>query len=320
VRDLPGEGLNGDARVEFSPDGRWLVSGTARQYRFYEVGSWQPGRIHPRERAEFSAAPLAFAPDSKIVAILQNVRLVQLIDVATGQELASLASPDPRQISHLAFSPDGSRLTAACADAVIQVWDLRYLRHQLADLGLDWDLLPYPPAKEGEAPKPRQVQIILGDLREESLRAAIEQYKRAVENNPNNARACNNLAWIYATGPEKLRAPDKALPLAQKAVELAPENAGYCNTLGVVHYRLGRYKDAVEALERGINNNKDVATAFDLYFLAMCHHRLGDPAKAKDCYDRAVVWHKHAQLQGDWEEELNTFRAEAETLLNEDMP
>jgi len=153
VRDLPGENLNGDAWVAFSPDGRWLVLGTAREYRFYEAGSWQPGRAHPRERAE-RPAPLAFAPDSKVLAILQNPRLVQLIDVATGQELASLASPELVRIGHLTFSPDGSRLTAAGGDGVIQVWDLRYLRQQLADLGLDWDLLPYRPL-DGET-EPRR--------------------------------------------------------------------------------------------------------------------------------------------------------------------
>jgi serine/threonine protein kinase/WD40 repeat protein len=145
VSDLPGVSLNGDARVAFSPDGRWLVLGTARDYRFYEVRSWQPGRTHPREREDTSAAVLAFAPDGKVLAILPNLRLVRLLDVSTGQELASLASPEPRWIGHLAFSPDGSRFAAACGSGVIQVWDLRSLRRQLADLGLDWNLLTSPP-------------------------------------------------------------------------------------------------------------------------------------------------------------------------------
>jgi WD40 repeat protein len=159
-----GESLNGDARVAFSPDGSWLVSGTAREYRFFEVGSWKPGRTRPRVRADVSVAPLAFAPDSKIVAILQSPRLVQLIDVATGQDLASLVSPDPRRIGHLAFSPDGSQLTAACADGVLQVWDLRSLRRQLAELGLDWDLPPYSPVERKQQTAPLQIQVDIGDL------------------------------------------------------------------------------------------------------------------------------------------------------------
>jgi serine/threonine protein kinase/WD40 repeat protein/tetratricopeptide (TPR) repeat protein len=426
ARDLPGEGLNGDAQVEFSPDGRWLVSGSPREYRFYEVGSWQPGRIHSRERTGSSASPLAFAPDSKILAILQNPRLVQLIEVATGQELARLTSPDPRPIVDLSISPDGSRLSAACGDGVIQVWDLRSLRLGLADLGLDWDLPPYPPLDRKKDATPLRVTVDFGDHPAAGLREAVEKQSKAIAENQNDAQAyfqrgrlynrlqeftkarddfnrvialepdhseayhlrghaheglgqaqkaiddfssalegqpqnahlfyarsrnylllkdhanavddltralelklkdkpeqaeaCNNLAWIYVAGPAPFRDPDKAQPLAQKAVELAPDRWEHCHTLGVVHYRLGKYEEAVEALERGIKNNNGQPNAFDLYFLAMCHHRLGNAGKAKECFDRAVAWQKQAKLPAEQVEELNAFRVEAEALLKEAKP
>jgi WD40 repeat protein/tetratricopeptide (TPR) repeat protein len=433
VRDLPGEGVNGDARVAFSPDGRWLVLGASREYRSFEVGSWQPGRTHPRVRADSSAAPLAFAPDSKTVAIVENARLVQLIDVASGQELASLDSPDPRRIGHLAFSPDGGRLAAASGDGVIQVWDLRYLRRQLAELDLDWDLPPYPPVDKKQETALLQIKVDIGGLASapklsaqsetEKLRGEVEKQSRAIAENPNDAEAYyqrgrlynrlkefpkarddldraialkpdhfeayhhrghaheglgqaqeaiddfssalrgqprnahlyhargrnylrlkdhakavedlnralelklgseaeeatarNDLAWIHVAGPAEFRAPDKALALARRAVELAPDRWASCHTLGVAHYRLGQYKEAVGALERGVNNNRGQATAFDLYFLAMCHHHLGDPAKAKDCYERGTAWQKQARLAPQQADELNAFRAEAETLLKE---
>src|SRR5262249_13166767 len=60
---------------------------------------------------------------------------------------------------------------------------------------------------------------------------AVEDLNRALElklvDNREQANACNSLAWIYAAGPAEFRAPDKALPLAQKAVELAPDNWAY---------------------------------------------------------------------------------------------
>jgi tetratricopeptide (TPR) repeat protein len=150
---------------------------------------------------------------------------------------------------------------------------------------------------------------------------AVEDLNRALEfklgSKAEEANACNSLAWIYVAGPAEFRAPDKALPLAQKAVEQAPDNRAYCHTLGVVYYRLVQYKEAVDALERGVKSNKDQATAFDLYFLAMCHHRLGDTGKAKECYDRAVAWQKQAKLTVQQVEELNAFRAEADMVLKE---
>jgi tetratricopeptide (TPR) repeat protein len=131
-----------------------------------------------------------------------------------------------------------------------------------------------------------------------------------------HAALCNGLAWLYVTGPEKLRDPTKALPLAQKAVRMAPENRNYRNTLGVVYYRLGQWDAAVETLQRSFQNSK--SEAHDLFFLAMCYQRLGEPAKARQCYDRALRWWQSqgALIPEDEVEELNAFRAEAAALLH----
>ena len=54
----------------------------------------------------------------------------------------------------------------------------------------------------------------------------------------------------------------------------------------------------------------------------MCHARLGDSAKAKDCYDRAVKWIQEHQDQVslEWAEELKNFRAEADAVLAKSGP
>ena len=80
---------------------------------------------------------------------------------------------------------------------------------------------------------------------------------------------------------------------------------------GGLDYRLDRYHDAVEVLNRSIAAAKD-ATAFNTFFLAMCYHRLGDPEKARAEYDRAVAW---MELFRPDDEELIGFRAEAESVL-----
>src|SRR5438105_3316980 len=47
--------------------------------------------------------------------------------------------------SSLAFNADGTQLAACESRDALRIWDLRQIREQLADMGLDWDLPPYPP-------------------------------------------------------------------------------------------------------------------------------------------------------------------------------
>jgi serine/threonine protein kinase/WD40 repeat protein/Tfp pilus assembly protein PilF len=398
VQDLPTRELQGDATVAFSSDGRWLVTGNGREYRFWQVGSWQPDRPIPKERHSFGA--MAFTRDGKIMAILQSPRRVQLLDVTTGAELASFEAADPHNINHLCFSPDGSRLSASCLHQVIQVWDLRAIRRELAEINLDWDLPPYPPLQETATPKALEVKLVMGNLAgpqparppsslHEQLalyslaiaiaplplhpepyhqrghvyeklgqpRQAIDDFSAALrllhrpanpkyqahlhavraknyrqlknyeqtvvdlekvlEFDPQAAEVCNDLAWLYVTGPENVRNPKKALSLAKKAVTLKPNQWDLLNTLGVVYYRLGQYSEAVETLQSSLLHTGGRTDAFDLFFLAMCHARLDDAAKARDCYDRGVKWvqEQQGQLSQEWIKELTKFRAEAEAVL-----
>jgi uncharacterized protein HemY len=104
--------------------------------------------------------------------------------------------------------------------------------------------------------------------------------------------------------------------LVQRAVALAPGEAITLNTLGVVQYRAGRYAEAITTLEQSLAAGRGQSDAFDLYFMAMAHHRLGHREEARACYERAVRWlGEQKSLTEHDSKELTAFRAEADAVL-----
>ena len=73
-------------------------------------------------------------------------------------------------------------------------------------------------------------------------------------------------------------------------MDLAPGEAISLNTLGVVQYRAGQYAEAIATLERSLAAGRGQSDAFDLFFLAMAHHRLGHREEARTEFDRALRW------------------------------
>jgi WD40 repeat protein len=124
----------------------------------------------------------------------------------------------------------------------------------------------------------------------------------------------NDKAWEIITSPGSHR--ERALMLARRAVELAPEEAVYLNTLGIAQYRSWQYSQAAVTLERSLAAGRGRTDAFDLFFLAMAHHRLGNCKYARACFDRAVDWiGRQKSLSPQYGNELAGFRAEAESVL-----
>jgi WD40 repeat protein len=133
----------GSCGVAFSPDGQWFVTSEQDKYRFWQVGSWTPGLVIPRDRLEPGPGPLAFSRDGRMLAIARSawtVQLIELIEPAAAREIATLTAPDPQIINSLCFSPDGGQLAVATNNHTIQLWDLRLIQRQLDDLNFDGDL------------------------------------------------------------------------------------------------------------------------------------------------------------------------------------
>ena len=130
------------------------------------------------------------------------------------------------------------------------------------------------------------------------------------------AESCNNRAWELVTGSASTRDAERALILARRAVELAPNEPFYWNTLGVAQYRAYQYVQATATLERSLAAGSGDSDAFDLFFLAMAHHRQGHRKQARDCFDRALRWLEGQKAPSEqYSNELAAFRAEAESIL-----
>jgi serine/threonine protein kinase/WD40 repeat protein len=312
ARELP---LDGSTQGRFSPDGQWMLTATGAEARLWEVGTW-------REVRRLSGGGV-FSPDGRLLALRDGANGVRLEETATGREVARLSGQQQAADVPAGFTPDGTRLVVQrTSDGTIGVWDLRLIRQQLKGLGLDWEWPVFPPAGPGEGAARLEVKVDLGDLgnprltREQRVRKGVVRLRQHLDKNPDDPRACNNLAWYYLTGPKSLRDVKAAVPLAERAVRLAPGDAVYANTLGAAYARSGQYGKAVEILRPNLTGQEDAGLAFDLYFLAICHHGLGEPGRARDYYDWAVRWSRtHPGRTADEVTELAEFRDEVERLL-----
>ncbi len=162
--------VEGSATVSFSPDGRWLVTSSTGEHRFWDVDTWEPGHGVARERSSANDPAgfrfVTFSPRGDVLAVAHSEMSARLIDTLTGAELATLESPYQQMIGSLCFSPSGRHLLIAGGDGLIEIWDLFRIRRRLAEMGLDWDHPPPPPVEDDEEVEPLQVDVDLGDLEE----------------------------------------------------------------------------------------------------------------------------------------------------------
>jgi tetratricopeptide (TPR) repeat protein len=225
-----------------------------------------------------------------------------------GMVALALAKPDMAADDFhrvLAAEPDLERARYRRAQALIRLG-----RHgeALADLDI---LIPNDPQNDALYQLRGTVREALGD--QEQARADREKASSLL---PWDPTALNNRAWTYATGPIDQRDPERAVMLMRRVVALAPGVQETLNTLGVALYRAGQYAEAVSVLDRSRAAGKGEVDAYDLFFLAMAHHRLGHRHQARGYYDQAVRWlAAHKSLPDLYTTELTAFRAEAEAVL-----
>jgi tetratricopeptide (TPR) repeat protein len=285
-----------ETKFAFSPDGRWLVTGTAQEFTLWEVGTWD--RRWNRVRAGDQNLPglATFSPDGRVLAVAASLWLVQLLDTATGNVLATLTPPDPQLLRCLAFSPDGSRLAVGSETGVILLWDLRLLRDKLRAMGLEGNWPEYPPAASDVPPQPAQLQVAPGELSlfrqrpkgtPASFRQELQKLTEGLAREPDRVDLyeCRGTRYVF------LREHDRAAADYEKALELDPDRASTCRNLAWIYLvgpeRLRRPERALALAQRAAHLLPDDYVIRNT--LGLAYYRTGQWGAAVDTLQDAIA-------------------------------
>jgi serine/threonine protein kinase/WD40 repeat protein/tetratricopeptide (TPR) repeat protein len=257
VADLP---VDYGTPVYFSPDGKWLVTAN-HPCRLWKVGTWREERRIDGTRGEFS-------PDGRVMIIDDQSHVLRMVEAATGRTLARFDSPEPSEIWPT-FSPDGTQLVFTSADTpAVHIWNLRLIRDQLAQMGLDWDAPAYP----ADAPGPplRPFLVDLGPLDEdrqhciEPPKELLDRYTARLAADPVDAEAHHHRAHALLS----LGRFDEALGDLNEAIRSRPGNAHFRTVRGDLYRALNQTEPAIADLELSLAQRPDQYSVREL--LARC--------------------------------------------------
>jgi tetratricopeptide (TPR) repeat protein len=87
-----------DSTVGFSPDGSWLVAGMGDAFRFYRTGSWQPGLTVPRDTGGLIRGAFAFRGDGRLVAVAKMINHDPMIELIDPETGREIATLQARDL------------------------------------------------------------------------------------------------------------------------------------------------------------------------------------------------------------------------------
>ena len=98
---------------------------------------------------------------------------------------------------------------------------------------------------------------------------ALRNFKKAIDIDPNNAGAHNNLGFTYAEMGINL---DEAITECRKAVTLNRTSAVYHDSLGWAYFRLNKFDDAIKELQAALDMDKK-NTVINEHFVVVIKER-----------------------------------------------
>ena len=113
---------DGVITIAFSPDGRWMASGSSgATVLLWDAKTDQPIGM-PLVGHEGAVTSVAFSPDSMRVVSASVDTTLRFWDVSTGKPVGSPLKGHAESVLSVAFSPGGDRIVSGSADATIRMW------------------------------------------------------------------------------------------------------------------------------------------------------------------------------------------------------
>jgi tetratricopeptide (TPR) repeat protein len=139
---------------------------------------------------------------------------------------------------------------------------------------------------------PREIAfyILAGEMYEsrKSWDEARAMYQKALEIQPDNPRASNNLAYLILQQGGNV---DVALAMAQTARRGMPDSSNAADTLGWAYFQKGVYQSAIDMFQESLRLNEKRGAGDDAtvhYHLGLAYQRLNQPAQARQQMERVL--------------------------------
>jgi tetratricopeptide (TPR) repeat protein len=113
---------------------------------------------------------------------------------------------------------------------------------------------------------------------------AIEEFKKALEKDPEQANIMGNMAESYV----KLDKNDEALELYKKAVAIAPDNAALYTNMGVLLSKMGKNAESQEAFKKAAALNP-ASSAQNYYNIGATLVNNGKSQEAAESFKQAIA-------------------------------
>jgi tetratricopeptide (TPR) repeat protein len=132
---------------------------------------------------------------------------------------------------------------------------------------------------------------------------AADLFRKAISLDPaNSAEACNYVAFMWAEHNMHL---DEAEEMVGRALQFDPDNGAYLDTLGWIHYRKGKFEDALNELLRAAQNLTR-ADPIVLEHIGDTYAKLNRVPQALDYWQKAIALSPENKLLAEKIEKTKT--------------